>query len=181
MTTLTNPPTKPTGYVFLDVDGIINPFDRDLGLDGWTLHKVEDYWVWVGDPVIPRFQRLVEAGVQFVWATTWINTSPGLRKLEKLWGLPRKLPQIDTLEWNPGLDYQTSCGKRPGVNRFLIENGIDPDKVPCVWVDDHLGQIDLRWAEARGVKGVKVPSELGLADPAQVTLIEDALGVTVAA
>ena len=37
-----------------------------------------------------------------------------------------------------------------------------------VWVDDLLGPIDLRWAEARGVIGVQVPSELGLADPAQV-------------
>ena len=27
---------KPTGYVFLDVDGIINPFDRDLGLTAGT-------------------------------------------------------------------------------------------------------------------------------------------------
>lgn len=178
MTTLTNP--NPTGYIFLDVDGILNPFDRQLGIDGWKLHKVEEYFVWVGKPLTPRFQRLVESGVQIVWATTWINTAPGLRKLEKLWGLPANLPQIDRLEWNPGLDYRTSCGKRPGVIRFLNANKIDPDVTPVVWVDDMLGKLDLHWAEARGVKTVKVPAELGLSDPAQFTLIEDALGVLVA-
>ena len=152
MTTLPN--TNPTGYVFLDVDGIINPFDRQLDIDGWKLHPVEGYQVWVGKPLKPWFRQLVQKGIQFVWATTWINTAPGLRKLEKLWGLPANLPAIDEMEWAPGLDYRTSCGKRPGIIRYLNANHIDPFKVPCAWVDDHLGQLDLRlgrgpWRQGR--------------------------------
>ena len=180
MTTPPNQP-QPTGYVFLDVDGIINPFDRDLDIEGWTLRPIEGFEVWVGKPLKPWFKNLVAHGVQIVWATTWINTDPGLRRLEKLWGLPIGLPQIDALEWSQGYDYNTSCGKRPGIIRWLNANKIDTDKTPCVWVDDCLGPLDLRWADARGVVGVKVPSEQGLSDPAQLALIEAGLGVSVAA
>ena len=168
MTTHTTPTTKPTGYVFLDVDGIINPFDRDLGLDGWTLHKVEDYWVWVGDPVIPRFQRLVEAGVQFVWATTWINTSPGLRKLEKLWGLPPSSRRSTPWSGTPAWTTRPAAASAPASTAGSSPTTSTPTRCRAPGWTTHLGQIDLRWAEARGVKGVRVPSERGLSDPAQV-------------
>lgn len=178
MTTISN---SPTGLVFLDVDGIINPFHRDLKLDGWKLSKVEGYWVWTSTTVRPWFQSLVDAGVQFVWATTWINQPAGLRKLEKKWGLPANLPAIDRLERQPTKLDQTSCGKRPGIIRWLNANGINTDRIPTVWVDDDLGPVDLDWAYARGVKTVKVPSLRGLSDPAQLRAIEDALGVRVEA
>lgn len=177
MTTLSD---TNTGYVFLDVDGIINPFMRKLDIEGWTLHEVEGYMVWRGASVRRWFRSLVEAGIQIVWATTWIKSPEGLRRLEKLYGLP-ELPAIDKLEFTPGKDYQTSCGKRPGIIRWLRDNKVNTDTIPVVWVDDDLGPLDLYWAEARGVKTVKPSSFQGLSDPAQLRLIEDALGIVVAA
>lgn len=179
MTTLHNP-TDPTGYVFLDVDGIINPFRRNLDLDGWKLANIEGYEVWTSKPVSAWFQSLVESGVQIVWATTWIKMPSGLRKIERKWGLP-ELPAIDKLEWVPGKDQQTSCGKRNGIIRWLRDNKVNTDVVPTVWVDDDLGPIDIQWADARGVKWVSPASAMGLADPNQLRLIEQALGIMVEA
>ena len=166
---------NPTGYVFLDVDGIINPFDRDLRLPGWHLEHVGFWDIWVGDPLAAWLRGLIDHGVQIVWATTWVENPDNLAELAVLWGLPTDLPGIDGLEWAVGDRY--SCGKRPGVIRWLNANGVDTEVTPVVWVDDMLGPLDLRWAEARGVVAVPVPSEWGLADPTQPRLIEDALGV----
>jgi hypothetical protein len=181
MTTLPNLNPNPTGYVFLDVDGILNPFLRELNLDGWKLTEIEGFWVWTSKTVGEWFQSLVESGVQIVWATTWINSPAGLRKLECKWGLPANLPTIDRLERQPTYLDRTSCGKRPGIIRWMNAHNINTDTVPTVWVDDDLGPVDLDWAEARGVKTVKVPSLRGLSDPAQLRAIEDALGVRVEA
>jgi hypothetical protein len=180
MTTLSNLTPNPTGYIFLDVDGILNPFDRKLGLDGWKLHKVAGFMIWAGTPLVPWFQDLVARGIQVVWATTWINQPEGLHEIEKLWGLPHNLPQIDKLERGSGKD-QTSCGKRPGIIRWLTANKVDTHTTPVAWVDDDLGPIDLYWAEARGVIPVKPDSIDGLSDPKYIRKIEDALGLTVKA
>jgi hypothetical protein len=108
-----------------------------------------------------------------VWATTWIENPPALTALAAAFDLPPDLPRIDRLEWLD--DDGWDSGKRPGVQRWLAEHGVDPHVTPVVWVDDDLGPNDLRWAGDAGVRALRVPFRRGLADPGQRVRVESAL------
>ena len=164
----------PRSYLFLDIDGVLNPTSIVLPGD-WRQVQIDRLYVWTSADLGRWLTRLVDGGVQIVWATTWIQIPGSLALLADSLGLPSDLPRIDRLEW-PDDDLLES-GKRPGVERWLDEHGVDPIATPVVWADDDLGPDDIRWAEDAGVTAVKVGAIYGLADPSQRVRIESALEV----
>jgi hypothetical protein len=165
-------------YLFLDIDGVLNPEAVVLPGD-WRQVQVDRYWVWTSARLGRWLNDLIDRGVQIVWATTWVENPRALAALAGAFDLPLDLPRIDRLEWLD--DDAWDNGKRPGVQRWLAEHGVDPNATPVVWVDDDLGPNDLRWAADAGIRALKIPSTYGLADPGQRSRIESALDAIVAA
>src|SRR6476469_8496208 len=70
------PPTatvRPTGYLFLDVDGVLNP--EAWALDGdWAQRCYGGYYVWTSAELGRWLNHLMDNGTQVVWATTWVQT-----------------------------------------------------------------------------------------------------------
>jgi HAD domain in Swiss Army Knife RNA repair proteins len=170
--------TSPRSYLFLDVDGVLNPEAVVLPGD-WRQTQVDRYWVWTSIRLGQWLSSLADRGIQIVWATTWIEHPAALAALAAAFDLPPDLPRIDRLEWLD--DDGWDSGKRPGVQRWLEDHGIDPSATPVVWVDDDLGPNDLRWAGDAGVRALRIPSSHGLADPGQRVRIESALDAIVGA
>ena len=170
---------NPRGYLFLDVDGVLNPFTHvrlvrpDLPAPDWELRRINGYRVWVGHPVSDWLNGLLSDGIQIVWATTWVTVEPALRELAENWNLPTDLPRIDGIDQS---ERYVNSGKRPGVERWLLEHEVDPAATPVVWLDDDLGAGDKRYAQARGITPVAIDPEVGLSAPRWRAVVEDALG-----
>jgi hypothetical protein len=130
--------------MFLDVDGVLNPDDDDGFPTSWP-----GSWRCMGSPSGARVWLSAEQGaalrsleVDIVWATSWGHSPDDLEWLAEELGFPYGMPR---LEWRPYEDMGTeSCGKQPGVERFLAGT-----RRPAVWVDDCLGPGDLAFVEAR--------------------------------
>lgn len=152
-------------YLFLDIDGVLNPYRTTHPGDGWVNKTVAGYRMWVNHDIT---ERLLATEAQIVWATMWVTEPRSLVAAAKAYKMPTRLPRIDSTKvdyrgWNSG--YRET-GKRPGLIHYLNENGIDPYDTPCVWVDDQLGRGDLLWAQARGVHTVRPEHTTGLGDQA---------------
>ena len=173
--TLRLDPMSPQSYLFLDIDGVLNPEAVVLPGD-WRQVQAGRYWVWASERLGRWLNQLTDRGVQIVWATTWIEQPHALATIARAFDLPQDLPRIDRLEW-PDDDSGNECGKCPGVQRWLDEHGVDPHSTPVVWADDDLGPDDIRWATDAGVTAVEVRSAHGLADSGQRLAIKSALGV----
>jgi len=163
-----------TGYLFLDIDGVLNPDSWALGGD-WQQRSFGGFHVWTSAELGSWITGLIKQGVTVVWATTWIRTPALLDELAEAFGLPPGLDRIDRLEWNDDGVFDES-GKRPGLLRWLDEHGIDPLAKPVVWADDCLGPMDLLVADALGIHAQRIPSAFGLRDLDQRAAIDSALG-----
>ena len=168
-------PASASAYLFLDVDGVLNPEAWALGGD-WQQRRFGGYHVWTSAELGRWLVGLIDGGVAVVWATTWVHTPDLLDQLAVAFGLPPNLPSIDRIEWNDHGAFEES-GKRPGVLRWLDEHRVDPSITPVVWADDCLGPMDLLVADALGIHAQRVPSAFGLRDFGQRSLIEQALGL----
>ena len=166
---------EPSGYLFLDVDGVLNPVSP--GSDGdWVVREdIGLYGVWTSATLGRWLNDLIENDVQIVWATTWIFLPDDLDALAASLGLHADLPRIDDIDWDADDLSFAESGKRPGIKRFLARHDIDPRVIPVVWADDDLGDRDLRYARSAGIHAIKVPPQRGLDDAAQRRRIEDAL------
>jgi len=164
--------TDPKGYLFLDVDGILNPSLARLDGD-WRLEQAGLFQVWISPSLNCWLQYLIDNGIQIVWATTWVEIPVDLAELAERLGLAADLPRIDKLVWQGNYE----CGKRAGVNTWLLQHKVNPAEVPVAWADDQLGIGDIAWANENDVHPIKVPPRLGLADLFQRERIENALGV----
>jgi len=165
--------TNPSAYVFLDVDGIINPYARKLpGLEGWETYVIDRYEVWYSDYLRNWLHNLIDNNVQIVWATTWVEHPANLFDLALLWELPTDLPCIDGLAWDDLAERRFDCGKRTGVDRWLTENNVDTTVTPVAWVDDMIGPGDLAFAQARGITPIVVERDRGLSEPLFTDAIE---------
>jgi len=105
--------------LFLDVDGVLNPQDDEGLPDAWRgswecMHTPSGARVWLSSSQAAAIQRL---RVEIVWATTWCHSPDDLEWLAEELGFPYGMSRLD---WRPYEDMgPQSCGKRPGVERFL--------------------------------------------------------------
>ena len=173
----------PKGYLFLDVDGVLNPVrGNGFGRPGWWLEDIPtgrgSFRVWIGEPLSIWLNQLIDSGIQIVWATTWITDQEALAHLADAWNLPDDLPQISECNvWENS--YMRNCGKRWGVDEYITSNNIDPLITPVVWADDMIGPEDKAWANSVGVTAFAVPDYIGLADEREQAVILDALRLAV--
>lgn len=166
----------PTAYLFIDIDGVLNPYtDADLGHD-WSVEQLDGYDLQINPTFGVRLGAL--PGVQVVWATTWIRVPASLERAASAYGFRPRLPRIkrELISWQGWAD--TECGKRDGLIAYLDGHDIDPAVTPVVWVDDMLGRGDLLWAAARGVHAIKTDDRVGLSDERVVRRILESLRVS---
>lgn len=163
-------------YLFLDVDGVLNPdrFDPRPLDRTFRKHTIGGYQAWVSQRQGTWLQSLRSQGTTIVWATTWVESTQMLTTLANRLGLPTDLPRIEGIDHD---DIDHNSGKRTGVAHWLHEHGVNPQRVPCVWVDDMLGNRDRMWAWDVGVYPVTVEGRVGLADRRVTKTIEVGLGL----
>jgi hypothetical protein len=168
-------------HLFLDVDGVLNAFELDLGtdvdrFDDFEVHEVElefeggrphTFVVCLSPAMAGRLARLA---VDIEWATTWEHRADSA--IAPLCGLPRGLPVLSPLdeaeEWD--LDW-----------KFLaVRRSVEGDPRPFVWIDDDIdffqdGPVTAReWAASSSVPNLLIApgSETGLL-PQQLDAVED--------
>ena len=130
--------------LFLDIDGVLNPEDDDGLPDAWPgswecMHSPSGARVWLSSTQAAALRRLP---VEIVWATTWCHSPEDLEWLAEELGFPYAMPRLD---WRPYEDPDPqSCGKRPGIERFLAGTTRS-----AVWLDDQIGPADLAFVEQR--------------------------------
>ena len=132
--------------LFLDVDGVLNPDDGEGLPTSWP-----GSWQIMGSPSGARVRLSSEQAaalrrlrVEIVWATSWCHSPDDLEWLAEELGFAYGMPRLD---WRPYEDMGAqSCGKRPGVERFLAGTNR-----PAIWVDDQLGPDDLAFVERRRI------------------------------
>ena len=149
-------------YLFLDVDGVLNVSEEDLGrsaemFEDFVMHDVNfdvvagyhrSVPVWLSPAMGARVAGLA---VDTQWVTTWGHRANSA--IAPLCGLPRGLPVLvpgdDDEEWD--LDW-----------KFLaVRQMVEQDPRPFVWIDD---DIDFVWDDAVSPRewadGISVPSLL---------------------
>lgn len=166
------------GYMFLDVDGVINPY-KSLSAPGrdWKVVRIDGFAVWTSKHFGRWLTSLVDRGVTIVWASTWVAHDQIRGELCEHFGIACDWPKIDRLERNPEDAELNDCGKRPGIIRFLAEHNIDPQVIPCVWIDDQLGAGDRRWGIANNFCMFRPRPTHGIAEVAVRNMIEDEFGL----
>lgn len=161
------------GFLFLDVDGVLNPWL------GSNLHG--DWRKAPLDPQEPRKQRfwvsaelgrwladLDAGGVRIVWATTWVRHPAELASYARNLGVPDFADRID----GDLSDVTLGSGKLGPIRRWLSQHQVDIDGSRIVWVDDALGPHEIAWARSINALPVRPNPAAGLADRKLRTLIE---------
>lgn len=165
--------------VFLDVDGVLNPFRARHNPHGdWRKRRLwedelERSKYWVSAELGRWLHTLHDRGVRIVWATTWVNYPDELERYAEIIGAPAALDRI-RFDKNDDFDLRES-GKRPGIAEWLTAHSPDPDARRVVWVDDCIGDNDRRFASDQGILTVRPNPASGLADRKLRALIEDRL------
>ncbi len=132
-------PSSELPNLFLDVDGVLNPFELDPGSDA---NRFDDFAVHVVqfelEPGRPRDfmvrlspamgARIAQLAVNIHWATTWEHRADSA--IAPLCGLPRGLPVLSPLgeeeEW--GRDW-----------KFLaVRRSVERSPRPFIWIDDDI-------------------------------------------
>ncbi len=159
-------------YLFLDVDGVLNPEALTLPGD-WRQVQAGRFRVWTSARLGRWLTGLTNRGVQIVWATTWIEVPDSLAALARAFHLPTDLPRIDRLEWPD--DGWLESGKRPGVQRWLDEHGVDPPRRRSCGPTMTWASRTFAGRPPPVSSAVKIPADCGLAEPGQRLRIEAAL------
>jgi hypothetical protein len=166
--------------LFLDIDGVLAPFNMQVPPNGFTLRRPE------GAPVSFYFSDELGRGIselardfEIVWATHWqqwanrvISPLCGLDQLETLSfrfrhrfrGDERNEPDWAAIyeELRSRSDYDEILDHTPKLHNVAAFAG---DR-PCVWVDDALGQDAGLWALRRAAPTLLIRTEphLGLTE-----------------
>ena len=143
--------TNPSAYVFLDVDGIINPYARKLGLDGWEVFTIDRFEVWYSDYLRNWLLNLIDNNVQIVWATTWVEHPANLFELADMWGLPTDLPTIFGLAYESRARIAIALRDDLGFERFAQLSARAQGAGRNVALQAKLRRL-MREAEAAGVR-----------------------------
>lgn len=168
-------------HLFLDVDGVLNAFELDLGtdvdrFDDFDVHEVEfEFESGHSRPfrvcLSPTMgARIAQLAVDIHWATTWEQRADSA--IAPLCGFPRGLPVLSPLdeveEWD--LDW-----------KFLaVRRSVERDPRPFVWIDDDIDffrddQMTAReWAANTSLPNLLIApeGETGLS-PQQLDAVED--------
>jgi Swiss Army Knife RNA repair-like protein len=125
--------------LFLDVDGVLNPFESDPAsdadrFDDFDVHVVQfevepgrprDFMVRLSPAMGARIARLP---VNIHWATTWEHRADSA--IAPLCGLPRGLPVLSPLdeaeEWERDWKF------------LAVRRSVERDPRPFVWIDDDI-------------------------------------------
>jgi hypothetical protein len=159
--------------LFLDVDGVLNPWRASNLRGDWRKIQVGGVRLWMSRELGEWFSRLAERGVRVVWATTWIKYPDDLEFYAEQMGMPGGLERIDIDTDHEEWSDVSNSGKRPGVEAWLDAQPAPPRSI--VWVDDDLGPSDLGLAHRRRIAAFAPSPSRGLADSRLRELIETAL------
>jgi hypothetical protein len=120
--------------LFLDVDGVLNPFpNTPAGYDEYHFFPEDDEPVRLAT-VHRDWLRELSDSYELVWATGWGDNAN--RLLNPFFGLPG-FPVVPP----PPVPFEP-IDKLPGVDVFAADR-------PAAWVDDMLTMAVHRWAAAR--------------------------------
>jgi uncharacterized protein YegL len=149
-------------YLFLDVDGVLNVFEKDLGCDAemfddFRQHDVDfdvvaGYHRSVAVCLSPAMgARIARLAVDIHWVTTWEDRANSA--IAPLCGLPRDLPLLthgdNDEEWD--LDW-----------KFVeVRKLVEHDPRPFVWIDDDIDFLrDQAISPREWADSISVPSLL---------------------
>lgn len=162
--------------LFLDVDGVLNPFLARTNLHGdWRKVEFGDggrYWV---SPRLGAWLRgLLDGGTRIVWATTWVNDPGDLERYAERIGLP---PGLDRIRFEPSQArfHGTESGKAGGIAEWLGAHAPDAGERIVVWVDDDIGPLDKAFALQQSIVTFAPHPVSGLADRTLRMRIEESL------
>jgi hypothetical protein len=155
-------------YVFLDVDGVLNVLEKDIGrhgemFDDFAEHAVpfdtvsgyrRSVTVWLSPAMAARVARLA---ADIHWVTTWEDRVAST--IAPRCGLPRDLPVLTRddggEEWD--LDWKF----------VAVREAVAQDPRPFVWIDDDIdflqdGSLTPRaWADSLAVPNLLIAPEAG--------------------
>jgi hypothetical protein len=144
---LTSPGDATRPVLYLDVDGVLNPFRSNGPHKHWPDYKKHTVTLPDGRSFRMWFSRSLgrmlgdtaaQYNIEIVWATSWAAYVDDL--VVPLANLPAGL-RI--------LDYPDSAEVDLDNTGKVAEVAADAGSRPVIWVDDYLGRADRAWASAR--------------------------------
>lgn len=162
--------------LFLDIDGVLNPFLARTNLHGdWRKAEFADGGrYWVSPRLGAWLRKLLEEGTRLVWATTWVNDPDDLERYAELIGLPVGLDRI-RFEPSGAMRLRSESGKAEGIAEWLDAHSTDANRRTVVWADDDIGPLDRAFALEHSITTVCPHPASGLADRKLRMSIEEAL------
>jgi len=142
--------------LFLDVDGVINAFDRDsTAWDDWTTAKATaDGIAWTITWSPAMLQELDAFGMDLIWATSWMEFAPvNLANTIGFGHGKRYLVPVDG-KW----EYPTILWKHLAV--ALEVKFLKGEKF--VWIDDEMSDKEIAWAYDHGGLAIKTDENHGI-------------------
>ncbi len=149
-------------YLFLDVDGVLNVFEKDVGadvemFDDFAMHEVpfevvagyrRSVAVWLSSSMGGRIAQL---DVDIHWVTTWEHRAGS--DIAPRCGLPRDLPVLTRIDH--GEEWDLSW-------KFLaVRRAVEEDPRPFVWIDDDIDFLeDVSVTPRTWADSISVPSLL---------------------
>lgn len=161
--------------LFLDVDGVLNPWQASSGLHGdWRKVQLPSGRFWMSEALGCWLCGLVRrTGMRVVWATSWVAERDELDLYAEAMGLPTGWEQIG---YDPDSDTdRDNCGKLPAIRAWLDGHGLEPSAVPVVWLDDALGRADHEFAREHGWFAFAPSPASGLQNPRLRARVEEYL------
>jgi hypothetical protein len=154
--------------LFLDIDGVLNPYRAKHRLHGdWRKESMDPFRpkslrVWVSKNLGDWLNTLTESGVRIVWATTWVMFPDDLKQYAQYLGIPNFTDRIDSdLD---DLSEECGSGKMGPIERWLMSNYSSPEIPKIAWVDDEISLHERLWMEGLGGKVVITNPATGLAN-----------------